>query len=70
MKKAHLNRMTWNSEFLAFFILFATNIFNFDMDFVQLTQGCNLIGQRYALKSGIFGSFVSPPQAVSLVPKK
>ena len=43
MKKANLNRITWNAEFLSFFNSFLTNISNLDLDFEQSTKGCNLI---------------------------
>ena len=69
MKKAHLNKMTWRSEFLAFFNCFPTNVSNLNLDFGQLTKGCNLIDERYAFKSGIFRSLMSPPWEVSHVPK-
>ena len=39
MKNAHLNSMTRNAEFLAFFNSFPTNISNLELDFEKLTNG-------------------------------
>ena len=36
---------------------FLQQIIGFDLDFEQLTKGCNLRDERYALKSGILRSF-------------
>ena len=60
----------WPEEIWAFFILFPTKIIGFDLDFEQLTNSCNLRDERYALKSGIFISFLSALWALSLVPQK
>ena len=38
---------------------FPQKIIGFDLNFEQLTKGCNLRDERYALKSGIFISFLS-----------
>ena len=38
---------------------FPQHISGFDLDFEQLANSCNLRDERYALKSGIFISFLS-----------